>query len=90
MIPAPEGVGWGTTNTPREKWIDLHKHYRTRDGKEVTFHIQLTNSLNCEVTFPVKGSIDRGPGKKPEYHIWTLDGRSDLFEERPEDLVEVN
>ena len=93
IIPAPAGVGWGTTNTPVKSRIDPAKKYKTRDGK-VVFGLSLVLHLRKgvelhETTFPVKGSISRGKGRMPRFHIWTLDGRSDLFEERGEDLILV-
>jgi len=89
MNKAPKGVSWGTTNTPKKKWIDPTKVYKTRSGKTVMgLDVKLTNSLNNEVTFPVKGSIDMGYKKQPKYMIWTLDGRMDLFHETSWDLVE--
>jgi len=92
MIVAPEGVSWGTTNTPVEKRIDPAKAYKTKDGRNVVgLNIKLENGSGCEATFPVKGSIDRGPRKSPRYayNIWTLDGRDDLLKESGLDIVEV-
>jgi hypothetical protein len=89
---APIGVGWGTTNTPDADRIDPSKTYRTRDGSEViNVQIVLFNSCGHEVTFPVKGTILRKKKVRtvPEYHIWTLDGRSNLFNENQNDLVLV-
>ena len=92
MNAAPEGVGWGTTNIPEEKRIDITKEYRTaRGGKVLGLTIQLTNSCDNEVTFPVKGSIKVGR-KMPRYCIWTLDGKADLFTSGmicDDDLVEM-
>lgn len=87
-IPAPEGVLWGTTNIPEADRIDPEKTYKTRSGKKVVWlKIVLYNSNGHEVTFPVKGSIDRGPEVDPRYQIWTLDGHADLFLESEDDLV---
>lgn len=92
---APKGVSWGTTNTPVEKRIDFAKEYTTRDGKPVFgLDLVLHNSCGGEVTFPVKGSINigktpSGRKKKSRFQIWTLDGRADLFNETPDDLVKV-
>ena len=75
---APKGVSWGTTNVPKEKWIDITKTYKTRNGKEVEgLHIVMHNSCGDEVTYPVKGSVvvKKRP-RKTEYHIWSLDGRA--------------
>jgi hypothetical protein len=87
MKASPKGVSWGTTNIPKKKWIDLNKTYQTRSGKRILgLHIKLTNSLDNEVTFPVKGSVDMGRNKRPKYMIWTLDGRADLFQDTDLDL----
>jgi hypothetical protein len=89
MKKAPVGVSWGTTNTPKEKWIDAKKSYQTKSGKKILgLTIQMTNSLDNEVTFPVKGSIDMGKGKQNRYMIWTLDGLAGL-EDKSVDLVEI-
>ena len=90
MNKAPAGVNWGTTNIPKEKWIDLKKSYQTRSGRKITgLKIQMTNSLDNEVSFPVKGSVNMGKNKKPVYMIWTLDGRANLFQETNFDLREI-
>ena len=90
MKKAPEGVGWGTTNTPKSKRIDPNKAYRTRRHQLIIgLEIQLANSNGNEVTFPVKGSVVMGKGKKPMYTIWTLDGKHDLFQDTDLDLVEI-
>jgi hypothetical protein len=93
MNKAPIGVSWGTTNIPKDKWIDptdLDKTYQTKSGKSIRgLQITMTNSLDNEVTFPVKGSVDMGKGKRPKFMIWTLDGRADLFQETNFDLKEV-
>lgn len=78
---APEGVSWGTTNTPKENWIDVTKTYKTRDGKTVeNLQIVLHNSVGNEVTYPVKGTIvvRTKPRRKTEYALWSLDGRADV------------
>jgi hypothetical protein len=78
--PAPEGVNWGTTNTPVEKRIDPNKTYKTRSGRRVfDIVIKLYNSCGREVTYPVKGSIDMGKNRMPAYGIWTLDGRGSVM-----------
>jgi hypothetical protein len=82
---APEGVGWGTTNTPKEKWIDPTKTYKTRKGKRVEhLEIVMHNSCGDEVTFPVKGTIVlKEKPRRTKFTIWTLDGKGgvlpDLF-----------
>ena len=82
--PAPEGVDWGTTNTPVEARIDPSRRYQTRSGKRVDgLKIVLHNATGHEVTFPVKGSIDQGPNRQPRYQVWTLDGRASLLKTRP-------
>ena len=84
-IAAPEGVGWGTTNTPEKDRIDpANNVYQTRDGRaiiglDIKLHISHANGDLHESTFPIKGSIDRGKRKQPRYAIWTLDGRVNLF-----------
>jgi len=91
MNPAPVGVNWGTTNIPKEKWIDPNKTYQTKSGRNIVgIRIQMTNSQNDEVTFPIKGSIDMGKHKSPVFMIWTIDGRADLFKETNFDLIEIN
>ena len=91
--PAPLGVNWGTTNTPEAKRIDPKKKYRTRGGIEVgMLEIKLYNGMGHEVTFPLKGSILRKTKKgrlKPDFNIWTLDGRAGVFGEDINDLTEV-
>ena len=90
MNKAPKGVNWGTTNTPKEKRIDPNKTYQTRSGRNIRgLQIKMTNSLDNEVTFPVKGSVDMGKNKRLKYMIWTLDGRADLFQDTNFDLREV-
>lgn len=85
------GPSWGTTVIDRADWIDPAKEYRTRRGKRVIcLEIVLHNSCGNEVTFPVKGTIiDReakpGTREKLRYMIWTLDGRSSVFEGDPRD-----
>jgi len=81
MKAAPEGVGWGTTNTPKEKWIDPSKTYRTRSGKRVEhLHIVMHNECGNEVTFPVKGTVVvREAPLRTEFHIWTLDGKGGVL-----------
>lgn len=87
---APKGVGWGTTNTPVNKRIEPSANtYKTRNGRPILgLEIVLHNSANREVTFPVKGSIDRGKNREPRYQIWTLDGRANLFGDSKDDLVQ--
>ncbi len=77
---SPKGVGWGTTNIPKEDWIDVDKTYKTRDGKRVeNLQIVLHNSCGSEVTYPVKGNIVvREKPRKTEYSIWSLDGKADV------------
>ena len=90
----PLGVGWGTTNIPKENWIDLDKTYTTREGKKVEgLQIVLHNSCGNEVTYPVKGTIviKEKPKRKTEYRIWSLDGKADVVFRGKEqfDLIEV-
>lgn len=82
MKVAPEGVNWGTTNIPEEKWIDPSKVYKTACGKRVVdLHINLHNSNGNEVTYPVKGTIVlREKPFKTTYAIWTLDGRASCID----------
>lgn len=90
LIAAPSGVNWGTTNIPPEEWIDVDRPYRTRDGKMViNLNRVLHNSTGNEVTFPVKGTVVvREKPLRTEFHVWTLDGRADLFRAlHPMDLV---
>ncbi len=77
---SPKGVGWGTTNIPKKKWIDVTKTYKTRDGKTVeNLQIVLHNSCGNEVTYPIKGTIViQTKPRKTEYALWSLDGRADV------------
>lgn len=91
---SPSGVGWGTTNIPKEDWIDLDKSYKTRGGKRVEgLQIVLHNSCGHEVTYPVKGTIvlQEKPKRKTEYRIWSLDGKADVVFRGKEqfDLIEI-
>ncbi len=91
---APKGVGWGTTNIPKKKWIDVTKTYKTRDGKTVeNLQIVLHNSCGNEVTYPIKGTVvlKEKPIRKTEYRIWSLDGKKNIVftDWKYDDLVEV-
>jgi hypothetical protein len=73
---------WGKENIPKRFWIDPTKKYKTRFGYNVSnLKVNLTNDIN-EVTYPIKGIIHKptnnGKNEKLEYHIWTLDGRSNV------------
>lgn len=85
MIP----TGWGTKFVPKDQWIDTNKTYKTRNGKDIVgLTIQLTNENGNEVTFPVKASIVvRKKPYKTRYQIFTLDGRSTLWGNDPDDLI---
>jgi hypothetical protein len=91
--PAPKGLGWGTTNIPKEKWIDPNKKYKTRNGKRVeNLHIVLYNSVGDEVTYPVKGTVVvRERPRKTEYCIWSLDGQKNICfqDQKGYDLVQI-
>ena len=93
LTPSPEGVGWGTTNTPKEQWIDVNKTYKTRDGKRVEgLHIVLHNCCGHEVTYPVKGSIIlKEKPRKTEFAIWSLDGKKNIVftDGKNHDLIKV-
>jgi predicted membrane GTPase involved in stress response len=93
MTKAPEGVNWGTTNTPKEDWITPYKSYKTKSGKKVIIHnIKLFNDAGREVTYPVKGTIitkRKGKSDKHEYAIWSLDGRANVVFSDTNDLIEV-
>ena len=92
MQKAPKGVGWGTTNTLTEKWIDPKKTYVTEGGLEVIgLSIKLDNGNGKEATFPVKGYIKKSKRKNAQlrYCIWTLDGKEGLFGFSIDDLREV-
>jgi len=68
--------------------IDITKKYKTRDGRDViAINIVLTNLIGEKVTFPIKGSIIE-KGKRSKYNIWQLDGKSSIWGDTPEDLVE--
>jgi len=88
---APQGVSWGTTNTPDANRIDPTKTYATRTGKRVTgLSIVLHNACGNEVTFPVKGTIViREFPLRTRNQIWTLDGRASVLSASGDDLVEV-
>ena len=90
--PAPEGVNWGTTNTPVEDRINIGREHRTRDGKRVIgLQCVLHNSCGREVTFPIKGSIVvREKPFHTRFALWTLDGRSGFDGPSGDDLVEVD
>ena len=60
--------------------IDTTKNYQTKDGKRVV-NLQYTPKNNCGhlVTYPIKGSIvTREKPRKYQYHIWPIDGISDV------------
>ena len=65
---------WGTEVIPRKDWIDTSKEYTCNGRPVLGLYIQLTNSCNREVTFPVKGSIKMSK-TKTDYCVWTLDGK---------------
>jgi hypothetical protein len=80
-IPAPKGVSWGTTNVPKDKWLDLSKMYKTASGKTVeSLSCILYNSLGEEVAYPLKGTVVlcKHP-RKTRYTSWTLDGRENTL-----------
>jgi len=73
---------WGKEVIPERFWINPSKTYKTRYGYKVSnIHVVITNDKN-EVTYPIKATIHipslNGKGEKLEYHIWTLDGRSNI------------
>ena len=91
-IKIKKQTDWGTDNIPKNKWVDVEKKYKTRDGRDViNLQIVLHNSCGNEVTYPVKGSIiKRGTSarKKTEYTVWSLDGRHNILEKNgKKDLV---
>ena len=81
MKPASKGVSWGTTNIPKDKWIDPTKNYKTRNGKRiVNLHIEMENGCGHEVTYPIKGSVVLSEAPlKTSYEIWSLDGRKNVL-----------
>jgi len=69
--------------------VSIDKKYQTWDGRDVVIHeIKLQNSIGEFVSNPVKGTIYQ-KGKRPQYHIWQLDGYSTMWGESDDDLVEV-
>ena len=70
--------------------VDIKKEYTTREGFKVIGLRKVThNSENKKVTFPIKGSIvKRELPLKLEYHIWKENGRSSIFTETENDLIE--
>ena len=87
-----DGINWGTDVIEEADWIDLSKEYKTVSGKRVILsQIVLYNSLDEEVTFPVKGSVVVSEKPfKTKFSIWTLDGRWDTIKKNcPLDLIKV-
>jgi hypothetical protein len=61
--------------------IELGKHYKTRDGREVRIY-----AVDGSGSVPVHGAIKNTYGWEP--YQWIKDGRSYL-KDGPEDLIEV-
>jgi len=81
---------WGTAMVPPAERIDPAKRYTCGGRPVLGLAVELYNSYGEEVTFPVKGSVDMGKGKKLQYRIWTLNGQSWVGESNQfTDLVEV-
>lgn len=85
---------WGSDIIPKENWIDPKKTYITRSGlRVIDIHIVMCNSTGREVTYPIKGTVVvRERPYKTEYHVWSLDGKSDVVwgNHSDRDLVEFN
>ena len=66
--------------------IDIEQEYKTREGlKVIGLQVKEFNDCGSKVTFPVKGSIIK-KYCSPRYQIWTMDGKTDLFNDHPDDL----
>lgn len=73
---------WGLDIIPKNLQVDILKKYKTLNNKEVVItDVKLYNSINQEVTFPIKGFIilkNKNKKDKYIYTTWTLDGRVDV------------
>jgi hypothetical protein len=76
------------TSTPGP---DTTREYKTRRGDRVVLHEFVPrNSPGAIVTFPIKGTIiDKDRPRRKTYNIWTLEGRSDVFGEGPNDIIDM-
>jgi hypothetical protein len=95
LYPTTKHLTWGTSVIPKSKWINTSKSYVTRNGFKVEINeIVLLNSLNNEVSYPVKATIllkKATTGKiKKVYSIYTLDGQYNLDNPHEYDLIEVS
>lgn len=72
--------------------IDTDRQYTTRAGATVTIHqVVPRTSTGAEATFPLKGTVSElvKVRHRNRYQIWTMDGRADIFDDHPDDIIDL-